>query len=1065
MKRDLRFLVISLLFVLGLSMVTWGQETTGSLDITVKDAAGAVVPGVELTVTSVGTTGYKRTVTTDDEGFVRILQVPPGTYSIVAGATKGFVENRTDQIQVNLGRSTPVSITMSTTATANVVVTGEDVLPIDTTETKVQTTISAQTAELLPKGLNFSSVLKVSPSTRPESRSGQFQIDGASGSENTFIVDGQEVTNVRTGVLDANSNLPFSMIQEVQIKSSGFEAEYGGATGGVINIVTKGGGNTFHGEAGALLRHSRFEPIGNEALRQRGNGQPEYYPARRDRYKEYNPTLSVRGPIWRDRVWFAADYAPQIFKQDRELNYLNEATRIPIGRLEHYYFEQRQEKTRIRLDAQPFSRVHLTGIFHWNPIIQTGSIPSFASELSTVPSQAGNPTLDGARYLNQTGGRQNSMNISGSGVWSVTNNLQVSGRIGHYYLNEKLGTYGQGSPFIPRITCSSSSPLQFPAGFGCTRGYTNGIPVIEGKLFDATKRDIYDADATYSFTGWGRHELKGGYQFNGIGNRVQIRDTDQIVLRYGQTIASYSGTSIPSAPGAVGSGQLVVFSTRGAVTSKNEGLYIQDKWQPIRRLTLNLGVRTEREDVPSFAPGLPGMKFDFSSKLAPRLGAAYDVNGDGKSKITASFGWFYDRFKYELPRGSFGGDEYHGLFFEIFPGDTLASFTREAILGAGAPIPGGACPSSTTPVYGKIRCDKDFRVSSNSGGPITEVGAVDPNLKPFRQTAFEVGYDRQVWDLYVFGARYVHKNVDHAIEDAGFPNAAGSEFYIIGNPGEGLYAEQAANFGVLAPKPQRRYDALELRFDRRFAKNYYFNLNYTYSRLYGNYSGLSSSDEEGRLSPNVNRYFDQPPAGFTVAGGPDNGLLPTDRPHVLKFYGGYRFNWSRLGFNNSNDTDLLLFTTAQSGTVLTTFVAISNIDFIPLTRRGDMGRTPTFTQTDFAIRHRIKFGRDDRYQFVFDLDAINVFNQHIVTNRVNDISITDFAADDPAYGLITPAEKTACGSNRQCSLIIAYRRFQLNGAPAIATEVANGNGRYALYGLPESFQTKRQIRYGVRFVF
>lgn len=277
-------------------------------------------------------------------------------------------------------------------------------------------------------------------------------------------------------------------------------------------------------------------------------------------------------------------------------------------------------------------------------------------------------------------------------------------------------------------------------------------------------------------------------------------------------------------------------------------------------------------------------------------------------------------------------------------------------------------------------------------------------------------------------ARYVHKNVDHAIEDAGFPNSQGSEFYIIGNPGEGLYAEQAANFGVLAPKPQRRYDALELRFDRRFAKNYYFNLNYTYSRLYGNYSGLSSSDEEGRLSPNVNRYFDQPPAGFTVAGGPDNGLLPTDRPHVLKFYGGYRFNWSRLGFNNSNDTDLLLFTTAQSGTVLTTFVAISNIDFIPLTRRGDMGRTPTFTQTDFAIRHRIKFGRDDRYQFVFDLDAINVFNQHIVTNRVNDISITDFAADDPAYGLITPAEKTACGSNRQCSLIIAYRRFQLNGA-------------------------------------
>jgi hypothetical protein len=1057
MKTDFRFLLISLLLVFAFSMVSLGQETTGSLEITVKDAAGAVVPDVSITVTSVGTTGYKRTVTTDETGFVRVTQVPPGTYMITAGATKGFVEKSLENIPVGLGRATPVILEMSTTATANVVVTGEDVLPIDVTETKVQTTVSAQTAELLPKGLNFTSVLKVSPSTRPEPRSGQFQIDGASGSENTFIIDGQEVTNVRTGVLDANSNLPFSIIQEVQIKSSGFEAEYGGATGGVINIVTKGGGNDFHGTVGSLFRNSRFEPVGNPVLRQRGS-DPEYYPSRRDHYTEFNPTVQVRGPIWREKIWFIATWAPQIFKRDRVLTYVDQNTRIPTGVVGHYFFEQRQEKTTIRLDAQPLSRLHLTGTFNWNPITQKGQIPGFTTELSTPIEE---------NFSNNLGGRQNAMNVTGSGVYTVTDKLQVSASIGHYFLNEKLGTYNTGNnPLIPRVTCSSSSPTQFPPGFGCTRGYNNGVQVVSGTEFDATTRDQWQADASYQFNGAGRHELKGGYQNNTIGNKVSIRQTDQLVLRYGQSVQAYSGHTLELTPGWVGSGQYVIFSTRGNVTSKNEGLFIQDKWQPTRRLTLNLGVRTEREDVPSFAPGLPGMNFDFASKLAPRLGVSYDLSGDGKSKVWAFYGRFFDRFKYELPRGSFGGDEYHGLFFEILPGDTLATFTRATIFGSGAVIPSGACPpTGTAPVYGRVRCDVDFRIGSNGGGPITETGAVDPNIKPFRQTAIEAGYERQLWDLYVFSARYVHKQVDRTIEDAGFPNSAGSEYYIIGNPGEGLYAEQAASFGLLAPKPERKYDALELRLDRRFANNYYFNLNYTFSRLYGNYSGLSSSDEEGRLSPNVNRFFDQPSAGFTVAGGPDNGRLATDRPHVLKFFGAYRLGWERFGLWKSNETDFEVFTGAASGTLMTSFVAISNIDFIPLTRRGDMGRTPVFTETDFAIRHRIRFGRDNRFQLVLEGDVLNAFNQRTVTNRNNDISLTDFAADNPAFGLITVAEKAACGSNRQCSLIIAYRRFQTDGAPLIAQEIANGNGANVLYNQAESFQGPRQVRYGIRFIF
>jgi len=210
--------------------------------------------------------------------------------------------------------------------------------------------------------------------------------------------------------------------------------------------------------------------------------------------------------------------------------------------------------------------------------------------------------LSGAAYINQTGGRQNSQNYTFQGVWSATDRLILTGKIGHYFLNEKLGTYGQGDINVPRVLCSGSSTLQFPAGFGCVRGQSNGVNVIENTLFDATKRDIFEADATYSFNGLGRHEVKGGWQRNQVGNQVSIRDTDQIILRYGMDIQTYSGTAAPISPNAVGSGSFVPFQTRGNVTSNNDAIFVQDKWQPTSRLTFNLGFRLERERS-EFRPG------------------------------------------------------------------------------------------------------------------------------------------------------------------------------------------------------------------------------------------------------------------------------------------------------------------------------------------------------------------------------------------------------------------------------------------------------------------------------
>jgi len=1033
--------------LLGLAFTAMGQETTGSIEIAVRDNNGAVVPSVSVTVVSVGTAGYRRVVNTDQDGFVRILQVPPGIYSVTSAATAGFVEKTVSNVQVSLGRATPVTIELGTTVSAEVTVSSDGQV-IDATDSKIQTTISAQEAELLPKGTNFASLLKVSPAVRNEPSSGQFQIDGSSGSENTFIINGQEVTNARTGILNDNSNLPFQLVQEIQVKTNGFEAEYGGATGGVVNVVTKGGGNQFHGEFGSQFRPEGLQPLARSTTIL-SNGVPESIGARRDEAVGYYPTATLGGPILKDKLWFFGSYTPQYFTRTRSIEYFDQDTGVSLGEVS-YKAKQTNHYAYARLDAQPFDKLRLTGDYTWNPIEQDGLLPAF----TTLYDFAEGDTPYTPQSFAERGGRQNAQSVTGQGTWFPTNHFILNARGGHYFLNEKLGTYGLDVS-TARVLCSASSPTEFPDGFGCSRGQVaNGVLLGSNTLFDATERNTFDIDGTFIFNGLGRHELKGGYQLNALSNQLLSQDTDQIVLRYGQTIAAHSGRNIPSSPGALGSVTLIQYREQGDVNSKNEGLFVQDKWQ----LTLNVGFRTERENVPSFNPDAPDLKFGFGDKVAPRLGVAYDLTGDGKTKLSAFYGWFYDRFKYELPRGSFGGAYYHQYFGEIFAGDDASTFTSDELLQGGVGSIGGSCPTTTTPIFGRIRCDIDYRVPSNAGLGV-EFGAIDPDIKAFRQSEFTITAERELSKKFVLSARFTNKQVDHAIEDAGFLTTTGSEAYVIGNPGSGLHRQIAEENGLLSIKPERKYRAFEVRLDRRFADDYYFNLNYTYSRLSGNYSGLASSDEEGRVSPNVNRYFDLPHAGFTVAGGPDNGLLPTDRPHVLNFFGAYSLDWGkRFGLAANNTTEFQLFTTVQSGTPLTTVVDILGISTVPLYGRSDLGRTEAYTQTDFAIRHRFRFGRDNRFTLVAEADAINLFNEGNVLGINNLISITDFDLTDPALGLVTDAE-----SGQADAYPLAIGRFQRNGAPALI-DAANDDV-YPLFGIPNTFQGRREIRFGFRLLF
>lgn len=1108
---------MTLPILLCLAATVFGQRTTGDIEGTVTDGNGAVVPSVRITVSGV-TVGFSRIVQSDSQGVFRLQQIPAGTYKITTAAIGGFAATTQDNITVTIESVTSVNIKLGiATATESVVVTTDSLgVNIDTSDSKIQTNITSKLIEQLPKGTDFSSVLKISPATRQEPRSGGFQVDGASGSENTFIVDGLAVENFRTGTLNGVNNLPTALISEIQIKTGGFEAEHGGASGGVVSVATKSGSDTFHGEFGSQFEASGLQPgprvalsrfVSNSATAAAIAANPDYVfliPQKRAQFLNMYPTGTFGGPAIKGRLWFLGSYSPQVFRTTQVSNFINAISNsnfstgqfVPSPRLSSgtplpplkYKRQIKSEYAFSRLDAAILNNLRGSVTYLWNPQITDGNIP-FASLTTSNPV---NVTYAGVsypsdQYARLQGGRENSNNFTSQLVWTPSGKLVATFRYGRAFLNQKAGNYALANE--PRYVCGGSQAAYDTIATGCPggRGFQN-LATNSITTRDVSIKNEYNGDVTYQVNQFGgKHEFKGGYQYGRTSNDVLGGNagTGTVTLNYGLDYAGAgTGVSLPCVLGSascIGVGTLSRSGAKGVAQNNYQATYIQDKWQPSRRLTLNLGLRLEKEFLPSFNEGaslagsdIPPIQLGWGKKIAPRLGGAYDLLGDGKTKIFGSFGWFYDRLKFELPRGLFGGNFFRTDYFPITAANPNYSYyTPERILGSWKDPLGGGNPSTAG---GLSQLQRDFRIPSNlTPSQFTNLGlpvtGVDPDLKAFRQSEITVGFERELTRSFILSVRYTRKNVDHAIEDHAILGIGESENYPIGNPGEGydLKLDQATGYAKSA-KPQRVYNALEIVLNKRLSTNFFFNLNYTFSRLYGNYSGLASSDENGRTSPAVNRFFDYAINGFTATGQPDNGVLATDRPHAFKAFGGYTFNrW----MSKAHSTDASFFFTALQGTPQTTFVTVVATS-IPLSVRNDLGRTPVLTQTDLALTHRYKIGKDSRYSVAFDFNVLNAFNQNTVialTTAKYRVTNTIAASDiDPTYNA-----NTQTLTNVLNKILNGQIQAQIDGLASGANRSIQGaagastNGRTnplsSLYGQPSSYQGSRTVRFGFRFVF
>jgi len=634
----------------------FAQETTGSIQGKIYDAQGAVITGAALELSN-----DTRTLTTktDGEGGYQFLNVNPGVYKLTITAS-GFGTKVRPDVSIELGRVISANFELAPTVGEQVTVTTSDEPLVDISSTKTATNITQEEFNLIPKTLNFASIINVAPGARQEDKSSGYQIDGASGSENVFVLDGVEVTRIEDGQLGQGKNIPFDFVREVQVKSAGYEAEYGGATGGVINVVTRSGANQFHGGARFEFELSGLRAEDNPQLRINplDTNAAEYIsnPQGKDDDRLFQPTLFFSGPLVKDKLFFYGSYAPQLFRTNKELD-LTSTANGQYTTLDQRFIEvkTKYDYTFGRLDFNPWEKLQTNLSFIRSPYKQEGAYPAVSNFRTGSATTFNNPI-----YASQ-GGYSQQWQLSGSANYSLTDSLILSFRGGTTFLNDKNGNYGLplDTPYISiQSPCDSSEHDCLPGTS------TTGAVTVNNfqTLYNVTRRNNYYIDATYVTRFLNQqHIFKGGFQTNQLSNKVDEGYPAGRVLPYFES-------SILGQSGAYGYYRLDRFGTQGDVSSSNKSLFIQDAWQVHPRVTLNLGLRVESEFLPTypinseFHPTLDPeslsraeakpIQFGWGDKVAPRIGAAWDVFGDQRLKVFGSYSVFFDTMKYALSRGS-----------------------------------------------------------------------------------------------------------------------------------------------------------------------------------------------------------------------------------------------------------------------------------------------------------------------------------------------------------------------------------------------------------------------------
>jgi hypothetical protein len=598
-------LIALLAVVLGTSAFAQGTQT-GVITGVVSSTDGASVPGVSVTVRSPALQG-ERTVITDSSGAYLFRGLPPGEYK-VRFALSGFgdVERK---VNVPLGGTTEVPTTMSVaTVQETVEVLGEGASMLS--ETQVSTNYKyEEVVDKLAMNRTLAAIAELAPGLTDNGPNiGQVTIGGAFAYDNVFLLNGVDINDNLFGT--ANNLFIEDALQEISILTSGISAEYGRFSGGVINAITKSGSNQFQGSFrtdvtnGDWQDESRVE----KAAIARGTGKPHLDDT------VFIHTATLGGPVLKDRLWFFGAYRRENSSTPNALSITGIGYNTGVANRRY------EGKLTGRIAANHNLQVNY--IKQSNLDTDRASINTTASiDLRTLVDRQTPADLFVARY---------------DGV--LTPNLFAEAQ----YSRKTFGFRGTGgtdtdileSPFMSRGQAGIPSGRHYNAPY-----FSSFDPE------DRNNRQYAGALSYFLSTGnAGRHDLKlGGEYFTSsrTGGNSQsatgfVFSADPVVVG-GQPAVDSSGRIIPNFIPNVS--QVTNWrSVQGAQINLNTmSLYLNDRWQLTPRWTFNVGVRMERHSTKATQAGIASIT---STAVVPRLGATFDVKGDGRWVLQGTYGHY-----------------------------------------------------------------------------------------------------------------------------------------------------------------------------------------------------------------------------------------------------------------------------------------------------------------------------------------------------------------------------------------------------------------------------------------
>lgn len=967
MLRRTWFITI-LVVILAASLVVMAQQpTSGTLAGKVVDNEGKPLPGATITITG---PGGDRSAQTDAQGDFEFRFVPAGTFKVKVDMA-GFAPMQFSTVPVNAGQTTRVPVKLIAGKTEEVTVTSATPI-IDVKRVGVQTTFKTDsTISTLPIGRNFVSAVAFAPGvvSGGGTGAGNYSISGSSGLENSYLIDGVNITSSGYGGVGTYSQsygslgtgITSDFLEEVQVKTAGFEAEYGQALGGVITGTVKSGTNDLRGRVNLYFSPRSMEAYGTDP--QLIGGTSVIHNRQRQ-----DIGLQAGGPIVKDRLFWFVAYNPvkewnDLFVAATSLDnavYQDELTRgvypnsnvRPAAAAGAVRGSREYQNYAAKLNAvlTPNHRLEATffgdpskgyggrGTNASDPIVLTGTNGEGATSFTPAAWGSG-----GATSTIKWGADQQSLKYTGlfGTDWFVEG--QFSNRK-NTFKEVPLNEFAYTDLRPQLLTGVANNPRVGGIGF---------FAPIQDKSMD------YALKLTKTF---GNHEVKAGVQYFDLKYFEAARYSGPV---FNVPFAQFGGSDIliPTTTGAsvqvrggLGAGNCdpanpiyiancatapiyrvtrTRFNDPGETSGKELSFFLQDTWSITDKWTLKAGLRSQKQKLTGSVPFTLGFSrdtahpgyflptpttylpksYEFAQEYSPRVGISYDPSGNGKTKIYGNFARYFERVPSDLAIRQFS-NEVGASRFEFT--DPLLTTRRGATgnallqgINPGTIADGTKLPYKDEFVVGwqqLVRPDLSVEVR----GIYRKQGRVLEDTQDV--TVEEI-------ENYYYGRGYELPN-----PFPNYPDQRGFGAYNLSNPGE--------NSGPGFGNPKLDYKALELQIEKRLSDNWAGFFNYRYSILKGNYEGLFRNDN-GQSDPNITSLFDFPNSHL-MRGQFQPGFMNNDRPHVLHVGGTYFFK---------NGIEAGGIFNWQSGTPRTPLLAHPNYQ-----NAGELpGRDPIYTYWDQAL--------------------------------------------------------------------------------------------------------------------